>query len=200
MKTSRFISVSIGFAIVLGMLAMPALAQYGGSGTFTKITTLPELTDGYYVIANSLAGFAMNNGNDGSFFKHTAIAPSNDQLTNPDAAIVWKLETDSGGFTIYNEASSRYVSYKGSANAAQAVASVTGDAERWTFTVASGIFSCANKATPTRILHYPELRDLVYKFVVSRVFLGVLSQWPQERGGPPWGRVRSAIVRCLHSG
>lgn len=35
--------------------------QYTGSGTFTKITSVDDLSDGYYVVANKAGTFAMNN-------------------------------------------------------------------------------------------------------------------------------------------
>ena len=38
-------------AILAG--AQGACGAYGGSGTFTKITSRADLTDGYYVVASS---------------------------------------------------------------------------------------------------------------------------------------------------
>lgn len=48
---------------VLMMLLVANLGwgQYSGSGTFTKITSISALTDGYYVIVNSGDTNAMNN-------------------------------------------------------------------------------------------------------------------------------------------
>jgi len=129
--------------------------QYSGSGTFTKITALDQLTDGYYVVVNSGDGFAMNNTNAGTYFAHTAVTPVSSVITNPATSLVWKIQTHvDGGKTIYNEASLKYVSYTGTANAAQAVDAVTSGAQRWNFTYASNVFTVANAATTTRILQY----------------------------------------------
>ena len=123
----------IGF-IALLMLLIPSLgwSQYSGSGTFTKITSTSDLTDGYYVIAYG-ATQAMNNVNgSNNYFGNTAISPTGGTtITNPNAAIVWKIQTDGGGKTIYNESSAKYVSYTGSSNQAQEVSSVTSNNQRF---------------------------------------------------------------------
>ena len=148
-------SLTALFAII-ALLLMPGMGwgQYSGTGTFNEITSLTDLTDGYYVIVNSGDGFAMNNTNGGTFFEHTAVSPTSNIITNPSTLIVWEIETNSGGRSIYNEATSKYVSYTGSSNAAYAVDAVTGDAQRWTFTYASNVFSVANLANSARTLQY----------------------------------------------
>ena len=145
----------IGF-IALLMLLIPSLgwSQYSGSGTFTKITSTSDLTDGYYVIAYG-ATQAMNNVNgSNNYFGNTAISPTGTTITNPNAAIVWKIQTDGGGKTIYNESSAKYVSYTGSSNQAQEVSSVSSNNQRWTFDYASGAFTVRNLAVSTRYLQY----------------------------------------------
>lgn len=126
--------------------------QYSGTGTFTKITSLTDLTDGYYVIAYGTSK-AMANTRDGDYFNAVDITPSS--LTNPPTSIVWKIETHAdGGRTIYNESTSKFVSYTGTSNTAQAVDAVVNGNQRWTFTYASSVFSVANITTSTRILQY----------------------------------------------
>lgn len=143
--------------LAIGLLAgnIGAWAQYSGTGTFTKITSIDQLTDGYYVIVNSGDAFAMNNTNTSSYFGNTSVTPSSGKITDPSTAIVWKISPHAdGGYTIFNEASSKYVSYTGSSNAAYAVSSVSGGSERWNITYSSNVFSVANVATSTRILQY----------------------------------------------
>jgi|GEM_PF-1458710 len=129
--------------------------QYSGTGTFTKITSLSDLTDGYYVIAYGTT-FAMNNTNSSNYFGNTAITPSSNTLTNPATTIVWKIQTNTtyGGRTIYSEASTKYVSYSGSSNTAYAVSSVTGGSECWTFAWSTSIFTVTNVTSATRLLQY----------------------------------------------
>ena len=153
MRKFTFLKMML-LAVVMLAGSMGVKGQYTGSGTFNKITSLDDLTDGYYVVVNSGDAYAMNNTNAGSYFAHTAITPSAGTIINPAAAIVWKIETNGGGRSIYNEASSKYVSYTGTANAAQVVDAVVADNQRWTFTYASDLFSVANVAIPTRILQY----------------------------------------------
>lgn len=131
-----------------------SLGQYAGEGTFTPITSLTDLSDGYYVIAYGTTQ-AMSNSNSGSIFTNTAISLTSGALVDPAPSIVWRIESHaSGGRTIYNEASARYVSYTGSSNAAYAVTAVSAGSERWTFNYTGSLFTIANVSTATRFLQY----------------------------------------------
>lgn len=137
------------------LAAQMAWGAYEGAGTFTKITSRADLTDGYYVILNSTATNAMNNVNAGTFFTPTVVVPSANTVTDPAAAIVWFIATNAyGGHTLYNEASAQYVSYSGTKNYAYSVAAVNGTTGVWTFVYGDGVFDVANVATPTRLLQY----------------------------------------------
>ncbi|MFA5556161.1 MAG: chitobiase/beta-hexosaminidase C-terminal domain-containing protein [Flavobacteriaceae bacterium] len=126
-------------------------AQYTGVGTFTKVTSEAELTDGYYVVTNETDAFAMNNTHT-TFFGHTAVTPSSGELMNPDASIVWKIETNGSGKTIYNEVIEKYVGWI-SGNAASAE-DAPADTNRWTFSYADSKWTVNNVATPVRQLSY----------------------------------------------
>lgn len=141
------------FLLVFMLSSVGVWGQYSGTGTFTKITSLTDLTDGYYVIAYNNT-FAMNNTNAGSFFANTAIAPPANVITDPATSIVWNIATNGSGRSIYNEASAKYVSLAASANAAQAVAALTMDNQRWTFAYAGSVFTISNLAFTTRFLQY----------------------------------------------
>ncbi|NCA81114.1 MAG: hypothetical protein EOM72_00010 [Opitutae bacterium] len=148
-----------GLSLALGLcIAAPQMAAgaYSGEGTFTKITSLADLTEGYYVIARSNGTPAMKNVNAGTFFVTNTISPVADTLTDPDASIVWLIETNAtyGGLTLFNEASNKYVSYSGTANAAYAVDAVNGTTGVWKFSYASGVFAAANVAASARVLQY----------------------------------------------
>lgn len=139
---------------LMSLLAFTSWGQYTGVGVFEKITLEAELTDGYYVITNVNEEFAMNNQHTGSLFPETAVSPSAGELTNPSAQIVWRIETDGGGRTIYNEDELIYASYTGSDNNIQAVADVDTDNQRWTFTYDTDEFVVTNLAIPGRTLRY----------------------------------------------
>lgn len=144
----------IGFLLIMLLMVGKSWGQYAGTGTFTKITSIADLTDGYYVIVNSGDGFAMNNTHNGTFLDKTNVTPSSGTLLNPAAAIVWKIESNGTGRTIYNEATSKYVSYTGSDNNVQVVDAVTTDNQRWTFTYGSEVFTVKNMALTIRLLQY----------------------------------------------
>ena len=143
-------------AAVLLAGAQMAWGAYGGSGTFTKITSRADLTDGYYVIASSNGLAAMTHTNNGTYFTNVVISPVANTLTDPVPAIVWLVQTNAsyGGHTIFSETSNRYVVYAGSANAAYAAAAVGGTTGAWTFAYGAGAFDVANVASSTRLLQY----------------------------------------------
>lgn len=129
-------------------------AQYSGTGTFTKVTAAAGFTDGYYVVAYGTTQ-AMNNTHNGTFFAPTAISPtSGTTITNPAKSIVWKIETNGTGKSIYNEDGSVYASYTGSTNNVQAVATATTNNQRWSFTYSGGTFDVQNLGVSGRSLQY----------------------------------------------
>lgn len=76
-------------------LAIPcARGAYDGTGTFTKITSRSDLTDGYYVVASSNGLQAMSNNNPDRYFVDTPISPAADVLTDPSPTIVWLIQTN----------------------------------------------------------------------------------------------------------
>ena len=121
-----------------GLMAGVPLARgaYEGTGVFTKIAARADLTDGYYVMASSNGLAAMTHTNAGTFFTSNAISPAGDSLTNPSVALVWLIQTNAthGGLTIFNEASNRYATYAGSANAVYPAGAVNGTTGTWVFT------------------------------------------------------------------
>lgn len=141
--------------LCLLMTVANTYGQYSGSGTFNKITAVADLTDGYYVIVNSTTeGFAMNNTHNGTFLANTVVTPASGTLTNPSTAIVWRIATDGAGRTIFNEGTSKYVSFTGSSNNVQVVDAVAGNNQRWTITYSGGMFLFNNTAVAARRLQY----------------------------------------------
>ncbi|WP_460220590.1 GEVED domain-containing protein [Psychroserpens sp. MEBiC05023] len=127
--------------------------QYTGTGSFTQINSLAELTDGYYVIAYN-DQYAMNNTHNGTYLARTTINPIASEITDPSGTIVWRVETNGSGKTIYNEASAKYVSYTGSSNNVQIVDNVISNNQRWTISYSGGEFIVSNLAVTTRDLQY----------------------------------------------
>src|SRR5690554_3547572 len=151
MKTNFTFYLKSSLMVLFLCLGLSSWGQYTGVGTFTKVTSEAELTDGYYVVTNETDAFAMNNTHT-TFFGHTAVTPSSGELMNPDASIVWKIETNGSGKTIYNEVIEKYVGWI-SGNAASAE-DAPADTNRWTFSYAESKWTVNNVATPARQLSY----------------------------------------------
>src|SRR5690606_35329446 len=73
---------------------------------------------------------------------------------DPAQAIVWKIETNEGGRTIYNEGTSKYVSYTVRSNNVHVVDNINGNNKRWTFTYEDNLFHIKNMAVTNRRLQY----------------------------------------------
>ena len=119
------------------LVALLSGASTGWAETFTKISTLDELTDGKYVIAYGTT-CAMNNTNAGKYFNPTDISPVDGSILNPDASIVWDIKTTEAGSTISN--GDIFVYCSGEKNV-PAKAWADGDNKfYWTFTESEGEF------------------------------------------------------------
>ena len=89
------------------------LAQYSGTGSFGKITSIDDFeADAYYVL------YGINGDNEGamgnSFISTgrivaTPVTVTTRVITDPNVAIVWKAAGDvTNGFTLYNEDAAMY--------------------------------------------------------------------------------------------
>lgn len=135
-------------------------AQYLGSGVFTRIQSVMDLTDGYYIITSGTTK-AMNNSHGGLYFSSTDIALVDNKIINPPSSMVWKIESIGTHKTIYNENSSKFISYDGFlgslANSVQVADFATSDNQRWTITDNGNIFFIRPVVDNSRILsHNPE--------------------------------------------
>lgn len=129
---------------------------YSGIGTFEKITSVEDLTDGYYVIANEFSEFMMTNGRSGSaatgFYVSAGLELEEGKVINPATSNVWKIQTNGSGKTIYNEVSGVYVGWS-SGNSASAE-TIVSNLTRWTFAYADGKFTVNNVQETARQLSY----------------------------------------------
>lgn len=142
MKKNYFLRTAILLVTLLcGMNA-------GWADTYTKISTLDELTDGKYVIAYGTT-CAMNNTNAGKYFNPTDISPVDGSILNPDASIVWEIKTTETGSTISN--GDIFVYCSGEKNV-PAKAWANGDNKfYWTFTESDGEFIAKSVGSSTAL-------------------------------------------------
>ena len=89
------------------------------------------ITEGDYVIYYS--GKAMKNSIASNRLEYTAVTPSENKITDPDASIVWHIAASGDYWTIYNASVSKYAASTGSNNQAKLEGSVT-DNSKWTVT------------------------------------------------------------------
>lgn len=127
-----------------------AFAQYDGTGLFTKINSMDELTSGYYVVTGTGDNGDLAMLNTGSSY----INATTPVFLNPPANIVWRIDVDADGdITFFNEAVSKYVEYHGSGNNAYLVATVSTQS-MWTPSLNSTGWVMTNVANSQRILSY----------------------------------------------
>lgn len=119
------------------LIAMLCGVNAGWADTYTKISTLDELTDGKYVIAYGTT-CAMNNTNAGKYFNPTDIAPVDGSILNPDASIVWEIKTTETGSTISN--GDIFVYCSGEKNVPAKTWADGDNKFYWTFTESDGEF------------------------------------------------------------
>ena len=98
--------------MLLSLLPTAVFAA-GGTGTFTKITTQEELTDGKYVIVVD-SGYAMG-ALDGTWLTATQVTEEGGSLTDPDASLVWEIAVTDSGVTL-TDANGTQVAPKGGNN------------------------------------------------------------------------------------
>ncbi len=146
MKKNYFLHTAILLvALVCG--TVPVWSQ-----TYKKISSIEELTDGKYVIANEKGEYAMNSTNDGKFYTHTSISPIDNEIINPDASIIWEIKTNNGSKTINNGTS--YVYCAGEKNVPIKTWADNDNGFFWNFTVTSGVFTVQSVKTTTLYLKY----------------------------------------------
>src|SRR5690606_5564844 len=139
--------------IAVSFVEYVAPENYDGIGVFEKITSVSDLTDGYYVIVNENETHLMANTRAGNFFDGVAATIADDLIVNPSVNHVWKIEIDGAGRTIYNDVTEKYVGYTGTQNTASAE-DAPADTNRWTFTYTDNKFSVNNVANTVRQLSY----------------------------------------------
>lgn len=140
------------------LVALLSGANTGWAETFTKISTLDELTDGKYLIVyqendDASSVTAMNTTNTKNYFMHTGLDIIDGKIMTDDETVMWNLTAQSNGkYSISN--GNIFVGYKGSGNNAYIYNAYTEGNCDWTFTFADGVFTCENGAVTGRKLQY----------------------------------------------
>lgn len=139
------------FRTAILLIAMLCGVNAGWADTYTKISTLDELTDGKYVIAYGTT-FAMKNAMSGTRIAATEITVTDNSILNPDASIVWEIKTTENGKSISN--GDLYVGNGGNSNAASLNDSFTAGKCEFTFSIVDDLFRATNVERSDRSLEY----------------------------------------------
>src|SRR5690606_27018920 len=175
-----FENVTQNHTIAASFVEYEAPDYYDGIGVFEKITSVSDITEGYYVIVESFSNsYAMSNNHNGTFLAREAVTPVGNTIVNPNTGIVWYIAPNGGGYTIYNEVIEKFVSYTGNSNNIQIVDDVTADNQRWAITYEENQFHISNVALTTRKLQYNsnngQERFAAYTDTQKNIFLYKLS-------------------------
>ncbi|WP_374329043.1 InlB B-repeat-containing protein [Soonwooa sp.] len=152
---------NISFLRLLVIAFFSVLSTNVWGQTFQQITSATQLTDGEYLIVGdgtSNDGIMLNTTGSGPFINYTSV-------TNPGATIssgytsanIFTIAVVGSDITIFNS-SVGYVSWgntgTGTGNNAGFFNGTPTDKEKWTFSVASNLWTLTNKATPARFLQW----------------------------------------------
>ena len=96
-KLRPLLSALLTIAMLLSLLPTAAFAK-GETGTFTKITTQEDLTNGKYVMVVD-GGYAVG-ALEGTWLTATQVTDEEGSLTNPAANLVWEIAVTDGGVTL----------------------------------------------------------------------------------------------------
>ena len=91
------LSALLTLAMLLTLLPTTAFAS-GGTGTFAKINSLEDLTDGKYVMLVD-TGYAAG-ALDDTWLSTLPVTDAGDELTDPDASLVWTIDVTADGVTL----------------------------------------------------------------------------------------------------
>ena len=127
-------------------------SAWAQAGTYTKINSIAELTDGYYVITYN-GTKAMTNNLTGDYLQPVDVTSSNNQIVNPNLEIIWEITTNGTSKTIRSANSSQFISYT-SGTKIKLVSTASSDDERWKISYAASKFVFRNVTTTSRILQY----------------------------------------------
>lgn len=147
----------------ISFLLLTLLLFFAGNSfgqTYKQITSLTDLTtDQYLIVADGSTndGIMLNTASSTPYINYTTVSgPGTTISSGFTAANVFDIVNSSGVFTIYNSTAG-YVSWGRSGNTGNTATfynSTIGNYEKWTVSVASGLFSFFNVQDNTRILQW----------------------------------------------
>lgn len=120
----------------------------GGDGVYKLHTG--ALVEGNYLITYSAEAMKAETSNNR--FCYTNITVEDNQITDPDAALVWKLAKSGDYWTIYNASTGMYAASTGTKNQGQLLTSGTDNKSLWTVS-GTATYEFVNKANAEKSIN-----------------------------------------------
>ena len=116
-RFSKFLAALLALTMLLSLLPTAVFAA-GETGTFTKITSQNELTDGKYVMVVD-SGYAVG-ALDGTWLTATQITDEGGNITDPAANLIWNITVTADGVTLTDTNGTQVAPNGGNSNGIQA--------------------------------------------------------------------------------
>ncbi len=142
--TTTIKAIAIKDGHVTGVVSKTFTKGSGGGNVYSKYSG--TLTEGDYIIYYD--GKAMNNTISSDRLQYLEVTPSNDQITNPDASIVWHIAASGDYWTIYSANAGKYAASTGAKNKAALNSSGTDNKSLWSVSGTS-TYDFVNKQNTT---------------------------------------------------
>lgn len=127
---------------------------YSGVGRFEKISSMADLTDGYYVITDRNNQVMATNAITNGTLVTTVLNAVNNVVINPSTDNVWNIVNNNGTYTIQNTGDTKFLGYV-SSTSLSTVNTISDNKQRWNISYDNaGFYSVVNVDDASRILKY----------------------------------------------
>ena len=138
-------------------------SRYEGDGTiiytndYVRITSTDDLTDGNYLVVanNSGSYYALKNATKATYYMAaTAVTPSGNVISSPDASLVWQTTVSGTTVTFYNTSVSQYLYVNNSGTYYNLLLTSGTTNTGFIASVSNGIWTLTNATYTTRMIIY----------------------------------------------
>ncbi|WP_307445578.1 MULTISPECIES: T9SS type A sorting domain-containing protein [Chryseobacterium] len=121
---------------------------------YQKITSITDLTDGDYIIADANDAVIATNVVTNGTYATTAVTVNNNAIVNTNTNTVWHITNLGSNYSIQNVNNTKYLAYSGSSTNLAAGNSVSDNSQKWIITYNTDHFTVASVQDNSRILKY----------------------------------------------
>lgn len=121
---------------------------------YQKITSVTDLTDGDYIIADANDAVIATNVVTNGIYATTSATVNNNAIISTNTNTVWRITNLGSNYSIQNVNNSKYLAYSGSSTNLAAGNSVSDNSQKWIITYDTDHFTVASVQDNSRILKY----------------------------------------------